>query len=87
MTGLLDEEVQPDGHLASPAMPPDPIGLSEIAAILGVTTRTVKRYADRPELGFPDPVWIGGRRIWKRNEVERWAKRTLPLQQGRPPAK
>jgi prophage regulatory protein len=68
-------------------MTPDELaGIAEIATMLRVTDRTAQRYADRPD--FPPPVGTvaGGRiRVWRRSDVEVWAKKTLPLQTGRPP--
>jgi predicted DNA-binding transcriptional regulator AlpA len=62
----------------------DPVSRAEIAKMLGVTTRTVQRYTERPD--WPSPAMIAGRvRIWKRRDIERWAAATLPLPSGRPP--
>jgi prophage regulatory protein len=60
------------------------VGLSEIAEMLGRSTRTVKTYMKRTD--FPKPLGHLARgRIWRRRDVERWANRTLPLPVGRPP--
>jgi predicted DNA-binding transcriptional regulator AlpA len=67
-------------------MPPtlDLVGPSEIAEMLGISRRTAFRYVARP--GFPEPVGrVGRTTVWKRAAVERWAKKTLPLTEGRPP--
>ena len=56
----------------------------DIALMLEVTERTVERYTERTD--FPKPRLVAGRiRIWERRDVERWAKKTLPLRAGRPP--
>jgi predicted DNA-binding transcriptional regulator AlpA len=63
--------------------PEDLAGLSEIAAMLGVTTRTVQRYMERED--FPEPLGrLAGGRVWLRADIERWAKQVLPLPPGRP---
>lgn len=61
------------------------VALFEIADLIGVTKRTAQRYMDRDD--FPEPLGrlAGGRRVWKRSDVEAWVKRTLPLREGRPP--
>lgn len=66
-------------------VPPEELAsLSEIAETLGVTTRTVQRYAERAD--FPKPLGrLAMGRVWRRTDVEAWAKRTLPLPRtGRP---
>lgn len=85
MTCLQDRIDHPAEVLGFGSMPPDPVGLSEIAEFLGVSTRTVERYAAREDLAFPVPAVVGGRRIWNRADVEKWARQTLPLPPGRPP--
>jgi len=63
--------------------PEELAGLSEIAEILGVTRRTVQRYMQRKD--FPEPLGeIAAGRVWLRADIERWAKETLPLPEGRP---
>ena len=63
--------------------PEELAGLSEIAEMLGVTTRTVQRYMERED--FPEPLGqIAAGRVWLRANVETWAKATLPLPEGRP---
>jgi predicted DNA-binding transcriptional regulator AlpA len=61
--------------------------ISEIAELLGVTERTAQRYAQRSDFPAPVDTIAGGRiRVWRRRDVERWAKKTLPLPRpGRPP--
>ena len=80
-------------HFARPAtlvlsdsMPPDLAGVAEIAEILQTTRRTVQRWALRDD--FPKPVGelAGGRKVWRKSDIERWAKKRLPLPRtGRPP--
>jgi len=61
----------------------DLIGTTEVCEVLGVSRRSVFRYMKRRD--FPKPVGkVSGRRVWRRREVERWGKRTLPLPKGRP---
>ena len=64
--------------------PEEIAALSEIAEMLGVARRTVQRYMERYD--FPEPLGIlpGGRRVWRRTDVEAWARETLPLSPGRP---
>jgi hypothetical protein len=40
------------------ALIPDP----KVAKGYGVCTRTLNRWDDKPELGFPPVIWINGRR-------------------------
>jgi predicted DNA-binding transcriptional regulator AlpA len=56
----------------------------ELAEMLGVTRSSIYRYIARND--FPAPVVaLKRRRAWSRREVAEWAKRTLPLRDGRPP--
>jgi prophage regulatory protein len=51
------------------------VGLTEIAALLGVS----RQYADRlaRQDGFPAPeAVITAGRIWKREDIEAWARQT-----------
>lgn len=65
--------------------PDEIVALSEIADMLGVNRRTVQRYMERPDFPTPLGVLAGGRRVWKRDDISEWGKRTLPLREGRPP--
>ena len=73
-TALVSEGVAPE----------DLAGLQEIAETLGVTKSTAARYIARDD--FPEPLGqVSMGRVWLRRDVEKWAKRTLPLRMGRPP--
>jgi predicted DNA-binding transcriptional regulator AlpA len=67
------------------AMNPELATLTELQEILGVSRRTAQRYCERED--FPEPIEriAGGRiRVWRRVDVETWAKTHLPLPTGRP---
>jgi predicted DNA-binding transcriptional regulator AlpA len=56
----------------------DLVGVPEIAEMTGASRRTAWRYVDHET--FPEPAAeVSGKRLWRRRDVERWAKRTLPL--------
>jgi predicted DNA-binding transcriptional regulator AlpA len=56
----------------------DLVGVPEIAEMLNASRRTAWRYVERDD--FPEPAAkVSGKRLWKRRDIERWAKRTLPL--------
>jgi predicted DNA-binding transcriptional regulator AlpA len=58
-------------------------GVAEVAAICGVAKRAAIRYTHRPD--FPRPLdRLASGPIWRRSDVEAWAKRMLPLPTGRP---
>ena len=40
----------------------------------GITTRTLSRWLGRPELNFPKPLVVNGRRYWRLNEIEAWER-------------
>lgn len=58
-------------------------GLAEVAALLGVSKRTVKNYRDRAD--FPKPIEeLASGPVWLRSDVQAWADTHLPLPPGRP---
>jgi predicted DNA-binding transcriptional regulator AlpA len=60
------------------------VGLAEVAELLGVTKRTATTYSARDD--FPKPLQrLAATPVWRRAEVESWAKQVLPLTKGRPP--
>jgi prophage regulatory protein len=64
--------------------PDDLLGFSEVQAVLEVGRTTAFRYTNRPDFPAPADTLASGR-VWRRRDVERWAKKYLPLQGGRPP--
>lgn len=60
--------------------PHDPVGLSEVADMLGVSKMTASRYAKRDD--FPPAIELGRGRVWSRSSVIRWGEKTLPLHRG-----
>ena len=64
--------------------PNEVAGLVEIARMLGVSKRTAVRYSKRDD--FPPPLArLSAGLVWRGDDVEEWAKRTLPLPRtGRP---
>ena len=57
----------------------DLVGVTEIAAMLGVTTQRVSQIVRTP--AFPDPVArLAAGLIWDRTDVEEWARETGRLQ-------
>jgi predicted DNA-binding transcriptional regulator AlpA len=72
---------RPTRLVASAVVPP--VALAEIAQLLEVSKSAATKYALRPD--FPKPTILGGVRIWDRDEVAAWGRRTLPLRTGRPP--
>ena len=66
--------VEPTGKLA---------GLAEVAEVCDVSKRAAWGYTLRRD--FPTPVdHLSTGPVWRRNAVEKWADRMLPLQVGRP---
>jgi hypothetical protein len=60
-------------------------GLAEVAEVCRVAKRTALTYTKRPD--FPEPLdRIASGPVWRREDVEAWAKARLPLPQGRPAA-
>lgn len=53
-----------------------PVGLSEIAAMLGVRRDTVDQWRSRGIL--PEPTWpsVGGRPAWRESVIRQWARET-----------
>jgi predicted DNA-binding transcriptional regulator AlpA len=59
-------------------MPNDLIGLTEVAALFGVTKMTASRYANRDDFPAPTQELARGR-LWSEKQVKAWsAKSGLP---------
>jgi prophage regulatory protein len=53
----------------------DLVGLTEIAEILGVSRQRAGQLADGDD--FPEPISVlAAGRVWKRADIEAWARRT-----------
>ena len=66
-------------------MSPDLVGFGELPKLLGVSRATAARLAKRED--FPVPIeQLASGRVWRRRDVERWAKKHPPRGPGRPPA-
>lgn len=94
MVSPLADELRPAVSASRPrplvhsaAMAPDElIGFRELVDLLGVSRASAARYSRRAD--FPAPVErLAGGRVWRRADVEAWAKANLPLRTGRPPRK
>lgn len=57
------------------------LGVSEVAAFLGVKVPTVHTWTFRDHLPPPDYASVNGHRAWRRLTIVRWAAKTgrLPL--------
>lgn len=55
---------------------PDVMGLTEIAARLGISKRYARELAGRK--GFPDPTRLAMGMVWDRADVEAWIARHRP---------
>jgi predicted DNA-binding transcriptional regulator AlpA len=66
-------------------MPPDQLAqLSEVANILGISRSLAARTVNRPD--FPAPIdTLSTGRVWRRGDVERWARKNPARPRGRPP--
>jgi predicted DNA-binding transcriptional regulator AlpA len=63
--------------------PGDRLRLGEVAELLAKPRATAARYVDRED--FPAPIDEDRGRMWRRSDVQRWARKNLPLKTGRPP--
>jgi predicted DNA-binding transcriptional regulator AlpA len=50
------------------------IGTTALAARFDVCTRSIDRWLDDPDLGFPQPIYINRRRFWDLAEIESWER-------------
>jgi hypothetical protein len=55
-----------------------------VAARYKVTVRTVDRWDHRPELRFPPPLWINGRKYRYLKQLEEWERERMAENIGRP---
>jgi prophage regulatory protein len=61
----------------------DLVGFAEIIGLVGRAKRTTRRYTSTPD--FPEPAaTLAAGHIWRRADVEAWAKASLPLPEGHP---
>jgi predicted DNA-binding transcriptional regulator AlpA len=61
------------------------LGLTEVAALLGVSKRTASRYTARSD--FPKPAaHLAMGPIWLEEDVAKWIRES-PVQRGRPPGR
>lgn len=65
--------VNQQGH-TDPVPPPDVLGVSEIADMLGLTRQRVLQLCAEPD--FPEPTILKGGKIWDRADVLEWCRRT-----------
>jgi hypothetical protein len=72
------------GAIGSLGVPPEElVGFAELLTLLKVSRRTAAKYAKRPD--FPEPLdRLASGPVWRRDDVEKWGKETLPLATGRP---
>lgn len=43
-----------------------------VAARYSVVVRSLDRWCERPELGFPQPTYINGRKYWDEAALDAW---------------
>ena len=55
-----------------------------VAAELGIVRRTLARWLEYPNLGFPKPAVIQGRWYFRRAEIEAWKLDRARLSVGEP---
>lgn len=48
------------------------IPAAKMAERYGVTTMTIWRWRQKKELGFPEPISINGRNMWRLSDLEKW---------------
>jgi predicted DNA-binding transcriptional regulator AlpA len=41
----------------------------------GVTSMSLHRWVQNPEMGFPQPIYIGRNRYWDESELTAWERR------------
>jgi hypothetical protein len=46
----------------------------QLAQRFNVVCRTIERWEQNPELNFPKPLLINGRKYWRLEDVERWER-------------
>lgn len=52
------------------------VGTAEIAELLGISKTRVVQLAERDD--FPTPEQLACGRVWRRAQIERWARRHRP---------
>ena len=77
---LLPQQPASRPQSTGPPAPFDPdleardrrVPTAAVAARYGVTVRSVERWLERPDLNFPRPEYINGRRYWSLNRLREW---------------
>ena len=57
---------------------------AKVAKQLGVHPKTLPRWDKRPELQFPRPLYINGRRYRRLNEIEEFIRRAAVAHASKP---
>jgi hypothetical protein len=57
---------------------------SHVAERYKVSQRTIKRWDDQPDLKFPLPIVINGRKYRRRDQLESWERERTAENIGRP---
>jgi hypothetical protein len=52
---------------------------SAVAIKYQTSTRTVERWTADPKLGFPQPIYINGRKFWSLNELRAWDRQRVRM--------
>jgi predicted DNA-binding transcriptional regulator AlpA len=58
------------------------ISNTKAARRLGVTTRSIFRWVQDPELNFPKPCFINGRRYFSEGEIDLWRDSRIAAPSG-----
>ena len=64
-------------------MPRKLIKARKVAAMVGVSAKTVKRWANSLESDFPLSTLLGGEHFWDAAEVERWIESKFKARERR----
>jgi hypothetical protein len=57
---------------------------SKVAKQLGIHIKSLPRWDARPELGFPPPIYINGRKYRRRREVQEFLRRAAVAHASKP---
>ena len=70
--GAIEERILGSGAVALDEGNDQRLPTTAVARRYLTSTRTIERWTVDPELDFPQPIYINGRKFWSLHELQMW---------------